>query len=59
MGKTCSTRGQMTNLCTVLVGKHGGKRPHEKDGGNVKVNFKEIEYGRLDWIKLAPCCVRW
>jgi hypothetical protein len=55
--------GDGRNVCRVLVGKPEGKRPLERprsrweDG--IKMDFKEIGWGGVEWIHLAQDRDRW
>jgi hypothetical protein len=56
-------RGEERKLYTVLVGKPEGKRPLEKlrcsweDG--IRMDLREIGWGRVDWIRLAQDRDQW
>jgi hypothetical protein len=43
--------------CRILVGKPEGKRPlgtsRRRWVGNIKMDFREIGWGVMDWIDLA------
>jgi hypothetical protein len=56
MGRACSTH-EKRNAYRILVGKPEGKRPLCRPRcrwvGNIKVDFREIEWGGVDWIDLA------
>jgi hypothetical protein len=45
------------NAFRILVGKPEGKRPLERPRrrwmDNIKMDFREIEWGGMDWIDLA------
>jgi hypothetical protein len=41
------------NAYRVLVGKAEGKRPSRKCKDNIKIYFREIGWGGVDWIHLA------
>jgi hypothetical protein len=45
------------NTCRILVGKPEVKRPLRRPScrwmDNVKINFREIGWGGMDWIDLA------
>jgi hypothetical protein len=45
------------NAHRILVGKPEGKRPLEKPRhrreDNIKMDFREIEWGYMDWIDLG------
>jgi hypothetical protein len=56
-------RGEERKLYKVLVGKPKGKRPLEKlrcrweDG--IRMELREIGWGRVDWIRLAQDMDQW
>jgi hypothetical protein len=56
-GRTCSTNGVKTNAYRVLVGKPEGKRPLGRPRcrwvASIKMDFREIGWGGMDWIDLA------
>jgi len=47
----------------VLVGNPVGKRPlgrpRRRCEGNIKMDFREVGCGGMDWIELAQDRVRW
>jgi hypothetical protein len=49
--------GEKMNVCKILVGKPEGKRPlgrlSRRWEDNIKMDFREIGYGDVDWIDLA------
>jgi hypothetical protein len=51
------------NAYMILVGKLEGKRPLERPrrtlGDNIKMNFREIGWGDMDWIDLAQDRDQW
>jgi hypothetical protein len=55
--------GEWRNVYRVLVAKPEGKRPPERprrrweDG--IKMDFREIGWGRVEWINLAQNRDRW
>jgi hypothetical protein len=55
--------GERGGLCRVLVGKPGGKRPLGRPGrkreDNIKLDFREVGCGSMDWIQLAHDRDRW
>jgi hypothetical protein len=57
MGKACSTNGEKTNTCRILVGKPEGKRPlgrpRRKWVENIKMDLRDIGWDGIDWIDLA------
>jgi hypothetical protein len=57
MGRACSTNGVKRNAYRILVEKIEGKRsltrPRRTGEKNVKMDFREIGWGGIDWIDLA------
>jgi hypothetical protein len=55
--------GEGRDLNWVLVGKPEGKRPlrspRRRWEDNIKMDFQEMGYGRMDWIELAQIRDRW
>jgi hypothetical protein len=51
-------RGEGRNVYRVLVGKPEGKRPLERPRhrweNGIKMDLKEIGWGDVEWIQLAP-----
>jgi hypothetical protein len=49
--------GAKRNAYRILVGKPEGKRPVGRPRRrwvvNIKIDFREIKYGGMDWINLA------
>jgi hypothetical protein len=49
--------GEKGNACEILVGKQEGKRPLGRPRcrwvDKMKVDFREIGWGGMDWIDLA------
>jgi hypothetical protein len=47
----------------ILVGKPEGKRPlgrpRRRCVDNIKLDFREIVWGGMDWIDLARCMDQW
>jgi hypothetical protein len=41
------------------VGKRPLGRPKRRWEDNIKIGFQEVEYGGMDWIKLAQDRDRW
>jgi hypothetical protein len=59
IGRACSTKGAKRNVVyRILVGKPEGKRllgrPTRKCEDNIKMHLREIGWGGMDWIDLAP-----
>jgi hypothetical protein len=52
MGTICSTHGEKTNTCRVLVGKPEGNRPLERTRrrwkNNTKMDLREVRLGDMD-----------
>jgi hypothetical protein len=63
MGGACSTNGEKTNACRILVGKPEGKRqlgrPRHRWVDNIRMELGEIEWSGVDWIGLAKDRNRW
>jgi hypothetical protein len=57
MARVCSPDGTKKNGCGILVGKSQGKRPLAIPRrwwlDKVKMDFRQIELGGIDWIDLA------
>jgi hypothetical protein len=57
MGGACSTNGEKSNACRLLVVKPEGKRPLGRPRcrwvDNIKMDFLEIGLGGVDWIDLT------
>jgi hypothetical protein len=57
MDKACSMHGEKTNAYKVSVGKPQGRRPpgrpRRRREDNIKIDFREIVLGVIDWIDLA------
>jgi hypothetical protein len=55
--------GEKRNSCRILVGKPEGRRPvgrpRSRWKDNVKIDLREIGWGRMDWIDLAQDRDRW
>jgi hypothetical protein len=55
--------GERRGLYTVLVGKPERKKPHGRSRrrweDNIKMDLQEVEYGDVDWIKLAEDSESW
>jgi hypothetical protein len=62
MGSPCRTNGEKRNAYRILVGKPEGKRslgrPRHRWMDN-KMDLREIEWGRMDWIDLAQDRGQW
>jgi hypothetical protein len=62
MGRACSTHGKRTAY-TVLLGRPEEKRPLGRPRcrwvDNIKMDFREIEWGGMDWIDLAQDRDQW
>jgi hypothetical protein len=63
MGRTCSTNEAKRNAYRILVGKPEGKRALERRGrrweDNIKMNFRKMGWGGMDWIDLAQDRDQW
>jgi hypothetical protein len=57
MGRACSTNGEKRDACRILVGKPEGKSPLGRHRlrweDNIKMDFREIIRGGMNWIHLA------
>jgi hypothetical protein len=57
MGKACSTIKEKRNACRFLVGKSEGERPLWRPKRRwmyiIKINFREMRLGGMDWVNLA------
>jgi hypothetical protein len=57
MGRACSTNGEKTSACRILVGNPEGKRPlgrpRRRWVDNIKMHLREIGWDGMDWIDLA------
>jgi hypothetical protein len=54
--------GERQSVYRVLVGKPEGKRPlgrHARWEDNIKMDFREVGCGGMDWIELAQDKDRW
>jgi hypothetical protein len=49
--------GTKRNAYSILLGKPEGKRPLGRPGGrwvdNIKMNFREVGWGGVDWIGIG------
>jgi hypothetical protein len=63
MGRACSTNGEKSNACRILVGKPEGKRllgrPRSKLVDNILINLRAIGWDGMDWIDLAQDRDQW
>jgi hypothetical protein len=63
MGRACSTNGEKRNSCRIFVGKPEVKRPlgrpRHRWQNNIKVDFRQIGWGGIDWIDLVPDRDQW
>jgi hypothetical protein len=63
MGGACSTNGEKRNAYRILVGMPEGKRPPGRHRlrweDNIRMNFREIGCGGIDWIDLAQDRDQW
>jgi hypothetical protein len=57
MGRACRTYGERRAAYMVLVGKPGRRRslgrPRSRWEDNIKMDFREVGLGVIDWIDLA------
>jgi hypothetical protein len=63
MGRTCNKHGERRNSYRNLVGKPEDKRPlgrpRRKCENNIIMDFREIEWGGMDWIDVAQNRYQW
>jgi hypothetical protein len=55
--------GEVRGAYNILVGRPEGRRPLERSrrrwDDNIKMDLREIGFGDVDWIHLAPVRDRW
>jgi hypothetical protein len=55
--------GEMRGAYTILVGRPEGRRPlgrpRRRWKDNIKMDFREIRFGDVDWINLVQDRDRW
>jgi hypothetical protein len=60
---TCSMHGEKKNVYRVMVGKPEGKRPLRRPRcrweDNIKMDFREIGWGSMEWTHLAQDRDQW
>jgi hypothetical protein len=63
MGRACRTNGEKRNAYRILVGKPEGKRPPGRPRrrwvSNVKMDLREVGWGRMDWIDMTQDRDQW
>jgi hypothetical protein len=63
MGKACSAKEEQKNAYRTLVGKPESKRPlgrpRRRWVDSIKIDFREISWGGMDWINLAESRDQW
>jgi hypothetical protein len=63
MSRACSTNGGKKNAYRILVGKPEGKRPLGRPRcrwvDNIKIDLKEIGWGRMDYTDLSQDRKQW
>jgi hypothetical protein len=63
MYRACSTHVEKVNICRILVGMSKGKRPLARHRcsweDNIKINFRRIGWGGMDWIDLIQDRNQW
>jgi serine/threonine protein kinase HipA of HipAB toxin-antitoxin module len=62
-GTTKARMGEERNVYRVLMGKPEGKkplgRPRRRWEDRIRMDLREIDWGSVDWIKLAQDRDRW
>jgi hypothetical protein len=62
-GRACNDKGAKRNADRILVGNPEGKkplgRPRRRWVGDIKMDFREIGWGGMDWIFLAQDRNQW
>jgi hypothetical protein len=57
MGRACSTHGAKRNAYRIFMGKPKENRPlgrpRRRWEDNIRMELREIGWGRMDWIDLA------
>jgi hypothetical protein len=63
MGMPCSTNVEEMNAYRILIGKPEGKRPLRRPShrwvNNIRMDLREIGWGRMDWIGVAQVRDQW
>jgi hypothetical protein len=63
MGKACNMHGEKRNIYRILILKPEGRRPLRRPirrwEGNIKRDLREMEWGGIDWIRLAEDRDQW
>jgi hypothetical protein len=63
MGRACSTNGEKSDACRILLGKQEGKRPlgtpRRRWVDGIKIDFREIAWGDMDSMELAEERDQW
>jgi hypothetical protein len=63
MYRACSTHVEKRNACRILVGMSNGKRPPARHRcsweDNIKIHFRGIGWGGMDWIDLVQDRNQW
>jgi hypothetical protein len=63
MDRSCNTNEEEGNAYRILVEKPEGKRPRARPRqmwvDNIKIYFREIGWGGIDWIDLAQDRDQW
>jgi hypothetical protein len=57
MGGACSTNVEKRNAYRLLVGKPEGKRPLRRPRSrwvvNIRIDFVEVGWGDVDWVRIG------
>jgi hypothetical protein len=63
MGMACSPQGEKRNAYGIFVGNPEEKRPlgrpRRRQEDNIKMDFRDIGRGGVDWIDLARDRYQW
>jgi hypothetical protein len=63
MGRSCSTNGDKRKACRILLGRPERKRPLGRPRrsweDNIRMDFRDIGWGIIDWIDLVQDRNQW